>query len=120
MSMRGTNEHGAHHRPTSDWSGPALPAAQPDRSPHRESYAPLRGSERRGQVWRSATTRYVTALVVRILLPPLAFLAAACVAHAQQPSKAPQIGFLATGSPAETAIRLEAFRQGLRDLGYVE
>ena len=50
----------------------------------------------------------------------LAFFAVACVAEAQQPSKVPQIGFLATGSSAETAIRREAFRQGLRDLGYVE
>ena len=46
-----------------------------------------------------------------------AFFAAPLPAHAQQPSKV-RIGFLATHSPAETATHLEAFRQGLRDVGY--
>ena len=31
-----------------------------------------------------------------------------------------RIGLLVTGSPADTSSRLETFRQGLRDLGYVE
>ena len=66
-------------------------------------------------------SRDVAALaVVRILLPLLAFLAAPFVAQAQQASKVPRIGFLGTGSLAETANRLEAFRHRLRDLGYVE
>jgi putative ABC transport system substrate-binding protein len=47
-------------------------------------------------------------------------VAAPLAAEAQQPSKVPRIGFLATHSPAETANHREAFRQGLRDLGYVE
>jgi putative ABC transport system substrate-binding protein len=58
--------------------------------------------------------------VVRFLLTLLAFLAAPFVAQAQQPSKVLRIGFLGTDSLAGTANRLEAFRQGLRDLGYVE
>jgi putative ABC transport system substrate-binding protein len=40
--------------------------------------------------------------------------------HAQQRTKIPRIGFLATVSPSTISDRLEAFRQGLRDLGYVE
>jgi putative ABC transport system substrate-binding protein len=40
-------------------------------------------------------------------------------AQAQQPKKIPRIGFLGT-SPSAIAARIEAFRQGLRELGYVE
>src|SRR5437867_12845090 len=41
-------------------------------------------------------------------------------AQAQQPAKVPRIGFL-FGSPLSTnSARIEAFRQGLRELGYVE
>jgi putative tryptophan/tyrosine transport system substrate-binding protein len=41
------------------------------------------------------------------------------VADAQQPKKVPQIGFLLPYSPGPDA-RIEAFRQGMRELGYVE
>jgi putative ABC transport system substrate-binding protein len=40
-------------------------------------------------------------------------------AAAQQPTKIPRIGFL-SGSLSGGATRIEAFRQGLRELGYVE
>src|SRR6266545_4010119 len=42
------------------------------------------------------------------------------VAQAQQPKKVPRIGFLAGVSPSTISARTEAFRQGLRELGYVE
>jgi putative ABC transport system substrate-binding protein len=47
---------------------------------------------------------------------------AACgaVVEAQQPKKLPLIGYLSTDSPSTIAERIEAFRQGLRELGYVE
>ena len=46
-----------------------------------------------------------------------AMLLALCVsAAAQQPKKVPRIGFLS----GEAATRIAAFRQGLRELGYVE
>jgi putative ABC transport system substrate-binding protein len=51
---------------------------------------------------------------------PICLLAAPLAAKAQQPAKAARIGFLGSGTPAEAAPRLESFRQGLRDLGYVE
>jgi putative ABC transport system substrate-binding protein len=43
-------------------------------------------------------------------------------AVAQQPKKIPRIGVLFVGSPTSSyvATSMEAFRQGLRDLGYVE
>ena len=47
-------------------------------------------------------------------------LALCASAEAQQPAKIPRIGFLASGSPSAYASRTEAFRQGLRQLGYVE
>ena len=42
------------------------------------------------------------------------------VAEAQQSKKVPRIGFLVPGSSVNYAARIEAFRQGLRELGYVE
>jgi ABC-type uncharacterized transport system substrate-binding protein len=42
------------------------------------------------------------------------------IAEAQQPKKVPRIGFLSATSPSATAHTLEAFRQGLREFGYVE
>ena len=39
---------------------------------------------------------------------------------AQQPTKTPRIGYIATAFPSSTPARIEAFRQGLRQLGYVE
>jgi len=42
------------------------------------------------------------------------------LADAQQPKKVPRIGLLSTVSSSSIAARMEAFRQGLRELGYVE
>jgi ABC-type uncharacterized transport system substrate-binding protein len=42
------------------------------------------------------------------------------IAEAQQPGKVPRIGFLSGQSLSTISIRTEAFRQGLRELGYVE
>jgi putative tryptophan/tyrosine transport system substrate-binding protein len=41
-------------------------------------------------------------------------------AVAQQVGKIPRIGFLFSGDLSEASARIEAFRQGLRELGYVE
>jgi putative tryptophan/tyrosine transport system substrate-binding protein len=41
-------------------------------------------------------------------------------AEAQQPTKVPRIGFLSSASPSSFSAFTDAFRQGLRDLGYVE
>jgi putative ABC transport system substrate-binding protein len=41
-------------------------------------------------------------------------------AEAQQAGKVPRIGLLTSSSTAETAAFIEAFRQGLRELGYIE
>ena len=50
-----------------------------------------------------------------------ALLFAFCVsAQAQQAAKIRRIGFLVPSSPGAFSVRREAFRQGLRELGYVE
>ena len=54
------------------------------------------------------------------ILVAVVLLALGVIAEAQQPAKIPRIGYLALGSPAGNPLRTEAFRQGLRELGYVE
>ena len=58
--------------------------------------------------------------VMRLTL--CAVLFALCIpARAQQPAaKVPRIGFLSGVFPSSISARVEAFRQGLRELGYVE
>src|SRR5574341_530533 len=83
--------------------GSEQPAAHHDRSPHRRSDSPLRA---------------YTLIAVLILLPAL--LAAPLAADAQQAGKVPRIGFLSVTSPSDSPPRLDAFRQRLRELGWVE
>jgi len=47
-------------------------------------------------------------------------LVTAGLVEAQQPTKIPRIGFLTAGSSSTIPARIDAFRQGLRELGYVE
>ena len=50
----------------------------------------------------------------------ITFLLGTASAQAQQPKKLHRIGFLSTPSSCFISARIEAFRQGLRELGYVE
>ncbi len=59
-----------------------------------------------------AVTRLATAVVLLLLAAPL-------TAEAQQAAKVARIGYLGANPAAAPHLR-EAFRQGLRDLGYVE
>lgn len=54
------------------------------------------------------------------LLLILGLLVAPLPAEAQPPQRIPRIGYLAASSAASDASSLEAFRHGLRELGYVE
>jgi putative ABC transport system substrate-binding protein len=47
-------------------------------------------------------------------------LALSFYAFAQQVTKTPRIGLLLSGFPSGAARRIQAFQQGLRELGYVE
>jgi putative ABC transport system substrate-binding protein len=56
-----------------------------------------------------------------MLLALSAVLFALCPpAEPQQPKKVPRIGYLGTNPRSVSRARIEAFRQGLRALGYVE
>ena len=57
--------------------------------------------------------------IVVCLLPTVLLLTLSSAA-AQQPTKVPRIGYLSALSQPADSYRREAFRQGLRDLGYVE
>src|SRR5215470_15551889 len=50
----------------------------------------------------------------------ISFLFLVCPAYGQQPAKIAHIGILTTFAPSVIAARIEGFRQGLRELGYVE
>ena len=58
----------------------------------------------------------------KILVSILAVVILAFVhpAKAQQAKKVPSIGYLSTSSPSSARETVGAFRQGLRDLGYIE
>lgn len=58
--------------------------------------------------------RILTCLLSIVLLPTVSLI------QAQQPKKVPRIGFLSGSPPSSIKASTEAFRQGLRDLGYVE
>ena len=49
-----------------------------------------------------------------------ALVMCAVVVHAQQPTKVPRIGYQLDSPASAVTSRTEAFRQGLRELGYVE
>jgi putative ABC transport system substrate-binding protein len=52
---------------------------------------------------------------------PVFILMTIHVAPAQQPTKVPRIGIVSgSGGPSNPGPHIEAFRQGLRDLGYME
>jgi putative tryptophan/tyrosine transport system substrate-binding protein len=60
-----------------------------------------------------STIGLLVTLALSLLVVPIA-------TEAQPPQTIPRIGFLAVTSLAAIAARIEAFRQGLRELGYME
>jgi putative tryptophan/tyrosine transport system substrate-binding protein len=54
------------------------------------------------------------------ILVVAAQLAVAVIAEAQQPGKIPRIGFQTDAPYSTLTARIEGFRQGLRELGYIE
>jgi len=62
---------------------------------------------------RAATLSSILAIIVTMFV-------FGTLAGAQQPTRVPRIGYLFAPSPSSYTARTEAFRQGLRDTGYVE
>jgi putative ABC transport system substrate-binding protein len=57
---------------------------------------------------------------VPLILVVVVLFALEAIAEAQQPKKVPHIGYLVLNTLSSQVARMEAFRQGLRELGYVE
>ena len=57
---------------------------------------------------------------VRSILVVVVLLVLGVIAEAQQPKKVPRIGYLIGQSRSTASVRIDPFRQGLRELGYVE
>src|SRR5438093_4378214 len=68
-----------------------------------------------GKAGRTAMTKKTILFALCSLL-----LAPSSASEAQQPTKVPRIGYLTVASLSSNVARVEAFRQGLRELGYVE
>src|SRR5215471_8542990 len=66
------------------------------------------------------TRRAMKRAAVPSILVVVILLAVGVTAGAQQPGKIPRIGFLGNSTAALEENLVEPFRQGLRDLGYVE
>jgi putative ABC transport system substrate-binding protein len=65
--------------------------------------------------------RILLFLFISVAVSISVFLSALCSAvEAQQVGKVPRIGYLSGGSPSSSAPFVDAFRQGLRERGYVE
>ena len=60
-------------------------------------------------------TKKITYIVLCTIL-----FALSVSAQAQQPTKIPRIGYLSVNALSRNTVRIEAFKQGLRELGYVE
>jgi putative ABC transport system substrate-binding protein len=58
--------------------------------------------------------------LARVVALGLAFTVCGVGAKAQEATKLPRIGYLAASPPTSSPARTEAFRQGLRELGYTE
>ena len=63
----------------------------------------------------------MTKCTVKVVFVVLAVLLASVLSHAQQPTRVHRIGLPWTGQPEASTLQLiEAFRQELRNLGYVD
>ncbi|PYJ66661.1 MAG: ABC transporter substrate-binding protein [Verrucomicrobia bacterium] len=86
--------------------------------------AEIRKERMRRQPWIGSHSRKVLKSALRTLKSAIllgAMLFALCFpAQAQQPKEMPRIGWLGAGSSTSQLPRTEAFRRGLRELGYVE
>ncbi len=72
----------------------------------------FRSDNRKSKIQNPKWVRFITTVVMLVVWGALV--------EAQQPAKIPRIGFLSAVSPSTISARVEAFRQGLRELGYHE
>src|SRR6185436_4489411 len=77
----------------------------------------LRSSSFRSDNLKSKIQNLKSVGVVTLII---AFVICGAVAEAQQPARIPRIGILIPASASFFSARVDAFRQRLRELGYVE
>ena len=65
-------------------------------------------------------SKFTTSLKIAFVFACALFLALAANAYAQQPKKPAHVGFLSSLSVTAVSDRTDAFREGLRELGYIE
>src|SRR5262245_17276197 len=91
------------------WPSPSIPTMRKSKE------------ERIPQMRKKTHEESIHSLAFSFLLPVTVLLFALCLsAEAQQPTKVARIGYLNPGDPVNRTYRTEAFRQGLKQLGYVE
>src|SRR4030095_16878517 len=73
----------------------------------------------RSKEWQEYRSRFMRRKFFGLALSTV-LLALCFPAQAQQPTKVPRIGYLAVNSLSDNRARIDAFRQGLRELSYVE
>jgi putative ABC transport system substrate-binding protein len=69
---------------------------------------------------RVLSTRYANSKWLGLSVLVFMLLAAGAVAYAQQPAIIPRVVYVSVGTASSMAPRVDSFRRGLRDLGYVE
>src|SRR5262249_15539196 len=72
------------------------------------------------QMRRGASEKHRMKKKITVLTLSAMLFALCGSVEAQQPKKVPRIGILSSGSPSSSKEEIEPFRQGLRDLGYIE
>jgi putative ABC transport system substrate-binding protein len=75
---------------------------------------------RRVSIPKQTLRNIVPKLARAAAILPLALFIAVLPADAQKPARVPRIGVLLSGSSSTTRHYIEAFRQGLRELGHIE
>jgi len=89
-------------------------------TPFRVILSPSKDEQEAVSSKRTGLTRMSTRVFVFICLLPTVLLLTVSLIGAQQPGKVHRIGYLSTRSSSPATPAQEAFRQGLRDLGYIE
>ena len=83
-------------------------------------FYPTRVIEDNGMKGSRLMTRKIAFLVTAMFILASVLMASVLPAHAQQAAKVYRIGFLTSSNPSQFKFRVAAFRQGLRELGYVD
>jgi putative tryptophan/tyrosine transport system substrate-binding protein len=86
----------------------------------RPAFFWFRSDNRKSTMFRLSSPRVQNPKWVAIFAIAFTFAFGGAVAEAQQQGKVPRIGLLTTASTVVVAPWIDAFRQGLRELGYVE